>query len=466
MSRLVFLLFGLGFWLSAVPAARADGLRRLEDDPSVAASAKLAELYSRTRDSDQRFWIVHALGVRLNEHDDGAALDALIAVAQEEENGGVRAPAMRALADYFSWGQRDVPDQLLARLDALAARGILAPSPAVKEGAETLKRSLQRQHNPASRPPSPPSGVKMARTKLFGRLARTARWLWLLILPAVVTAWAVLGLPVFDLQGGAGARARAAWEVLLRHKLFFSVTVFVWLCCAAVIAGYGFDILALTLGRPLYDVSGGWVKAYFVVGICSFLPGALLAAALARRPEANAAAACLPFVPGVIALWFVVFAALLPLGLVYRLILRRGRAGRAGGLFQRIFESGVFRSGYLAASVMACEDMGVVPALRRSVDLLGTAQAERTHLGLGVFDLRFALLCAAPVLAFFCSLIARGQPVQWTAPLAVVLFGCGLWSWAVLTGVLFAVVQGLKGICTARFYRDAENADVDEWGEL
>ncbi len=450
-----------------VGPASGDSLDRLQTDPKPSASERLAELYKQTPDVDQRFWIIHALGVRLNEHNDPAALETLIAVAQEESVEGVRVPALRALADFSAQPRREMSTALLARLDAVASKGANAPSPFIREGAENLKRFLEIKRNPDRRttplPPEPATDRRWA--KVVHHLLKWMRWLWLLVLPGVVVGWALLGLPVFEIAGEKGARARAAWGVLTGQKLFLLLTVFLWLCLSAMLAGYGFDLLVLAIGHPLVPVPASWLKAYFAAGLCLFLPGALLAAGLARRPGGGAAIACLQAVPGAMVLWIVVFTFLAPMEVFYRIFLRRSVIRSDSGLLTRLLETGALRTGFLASSVMACEDMGVVPALRRSRELIETGEGK-IHLGLGAFDLRFALLCAAPVLAFFCALIAKGQPVRWSVSMPLVLLGCSIWSWAVLVGVLYAVIETLEGVTVAQYYRSAVETDLNEWGEL
>lgn len=108
----------------------------------------------------------------------------------------------------------------------------------------------------------------------------------------------------------------------------------------------------------------------------------------------------------------------------------------------------------------------MIPALKRSGDLAGDPQSDEKRIGFACFDLRFGLLCAAPVLAFFCALVAKGQPVQWRVSWPLVMLGCSLWSWSVLIGVLFAVLQSLEGVAAARLYRRTAGSDADEWREI
>lgn len=456
-------LLALALLPAAAGGARAaDRLGSLSADPSPKASARLAELYRTTKNPDQRLWVIHALGARLKERGELSALETLLTAAVEDVPG-LRGPALRALMGFTAVPKRELGDGLLARLDAAARNGHQSPEPAVRYGAEDLQRALRLWKEPESRTtPEPPQ--EEPERGLGEMLLRVLRWLWVLLMPVVVLAWLWLGLPVFEERGEEGRRARQAWGELAGQPLFLLFTGFVWLCLAAMLAGYGFDLLARALGRPLEPVEDGWLRFYLAAVLCAVLPGALAAAALARDPGRSVAAASLRHLPDALLVWLAV-AALWPFELLYRLLLRRP-AGPGAGPWRWALAAGSPRAGCLTAAVMAGENLGLLPALARCRELF---PEPRRAPGFTAFDARFAVLCAAPVLAFFCAIIARGQPVEWRVGLPVVLLGCALWSWAVLAGVLWAVLAALGGVEAAAELRRAapvEDEDADEESEI
>lgn len=442
-----------------------DGLNRLRNDPSAAASARLGELYDRIQDADQRFWIIHALGARLREQADPKALETLFEAAKEE-NPTLRGPALRALTGFTSLGRKGLPSPLLARLNAAAVQGAKHSHPSVRREADDLHRVLKEWSDPRGKRARP---RERASVGLWIYLVRPLRWLWVLLIPGMVLIWTGFGLPVFDGDTAEGRRARAAWAVLRRQRLFMSVTAFLWLCLAAMLAGYGFDLMALLLGTPFYGIPGGWLKVYFAAGFCIFIPGALTAAGLASQPAGSLAVSSGRALPRSLILAAAIFAFLAPMELIYRLLLRsRPKDGakepgppRPASLAW-ILDTGAVRTGLLAASVMSCEDVGLMPALDRGRELFGDRAKQRWGLGLASFDPRFALLCAAPVLAFICAVVAKGQPVQWSVSLPIVLLGCCLWSWCVLAGVLLAVSGTLEGVLAAGRYHEAVRGKLPE----
>ncbi|MFH1723392.1 MAG: hypothetical protein ABII00_02100 [Elusimicrobiota bacterium] len=444
----------------AGPGGDGDALRRLETDPSPAAAERLSELYRGTESPDQRFWVVQALAVRLKEHGDAAALETLLA-ASEDADPGVRGPALRGLAGFGSLPEKAVRETWLARLDVAARSGARDSAPGVRGGAADLLRALRLWKEPGARKTLPPPDASASGLRLHA--TRALRWLWIVVLPLAALVWIKMGLPVFDGGVEEGRSASAAWKVLRRQRVFLCVTALLWLCLGMILAGYGFDALVWLIGRPLYAGSETWFRAYFAAAFCLFGPGALLAAGLARRPEGCAATASLRSLPWVLALCGAVFAALVPVEAVYRLLLR-GYARGAGAkspakvLFW-ILETGSLRSGYLAAAVMARERRGLLPALQRGSALFpaGPEGLAQRGFGFGAFDPRFALLGAAPVLALLCATVAKRLPAHWSVPLPVVILACSLWAWGVLAGILFAVLQTLEGVgAAARYLRVAE----------
>ncbi len=463
MNGIFLALALLGSSISA--AEPADGLHRLQADPSDAASTRLGELYGKTKNTDQRFWIIHTLGARLRGRADAKALEVLLETVKEEDPA-LRGPALRALAGFTSLKKEEIPGPLLARLNAAAVQGAKHSHPSVRREADDLRRVLKEWSDPKSertRPRGPaPSGPWIY-------LVRPLRWLWVLLIPGMVLVWAGFGLPVFDGDAAEGRRARSAWAVLRRQRLFMSVTAFLWLCLAAMLAGYGFDLMVLLIGTPFYGMPGGWLKVYFAAGFCIFIPGALAAAGLARRPTGSLAISSGRALPRSLILAAAIFAALAPMELIYRLLLRsRPKDGpkepgppRPASLAW-ILDTGAVRTGLLAASVMSCEDVGLMPALDRGRELFGDRAEQRWGLGLSSFDPRFTLLCAAPVLAFICAVVAKGQPVQWSVSLPIVLLACCLWSWCVLAGVLLAVSGTLEGVLAAGRYLEAARGRLPE----
>lgn len=452
--RLAALLLTL--CLAGPAGAQDDALRRLERDPSAQATARLQELYRQTSSRDQRLWIVNSLGLRLKEHRDARALDFLLEVAGSPDPD-LRGSALRALAGFSALPDSELRGGRLDRLEAAARGGVEASEAAVSGPARELQRALELWRDPSLREaPAPPQAQAPPEASGWLALARGLRWLWIVVLPGVILLWAGLGLPVFDPSSEEGRLARAAWRVLAGQKAFLAFSIFLWACLASILAGYGFEILVAAAGRPLYDPATGWWRAYFAAGLCLFLPGALAAAGFSARPGGPAASACLRSAPWALVQGLILFAAVLPLEVIYRLFLRRPRPreGASAGARDVVLwalDAGALRSGYLAAAVAGREKAGLWFAVGRARELSAPPRGIPA-VGMGAFDPRFGVLCAAPLLAFFCALVARGQPVQWEVSLPVVLLGCSLWAWSVLAGTLFALAQALEGTAVADLY--------------
>ena len=466
--------------LGAVAAPEADGFRLLETDPSRQATGKLAQMYRGNRSPFQRVWILRALSLRLRERGDEAAMEPLL-LAAKDRDPVLRGPALRGLTGFTSLPKEAVAKKWVSRLEAAVASGAADRNVAVRDGAADLRRALDYWGNPSSRTTPAPPEEPAAQAPGWPRLGRVLRWLWVLLLPSVVVAWMRLGFPLFDASSAEGRKAWAAWRLLARQPALFALTALLWLFLAVLLASYGFDLLALSLGWPMYKLSGGWLAAYAACAACLFLPGAMIAAGFSRDPSSCPSSACLRVVPRALVAGIGVFAVLWPLEAVYRLLLRRVDRGpvaetsgaRAFDSLVWTFEAGSLRSGYLAAGVMACEGQGLLPAFERLKALFPFPRAPEgpagRALGFGAYDPRFILLFAAPMLAFVCALAARGLPVEWRASVPIVLLGCLLWSWTVLAGILFAVLQALEGVGAAAGYLRASGRALPEgdpdWAE-
>lgn len=437
-----------------------DGFRKLETDPSSDASRRLASLYKKTPDPDQRLWILHALASRLSERGDGVALDALLE-ASKDKDAGLRNQALAALAGFSTLPKENVRPEWLGRLSAAAAAGLKDRDAGVQRGAGELQRAVRQWRRPEAgeRPPQPEwqyeSGV-------WPGLVRKLKWLWLLLVPGCCLLWVFLGAPVLDADCPEGRAAAQCWGAVKRHQVLLALSAMGWIILTGVLGTAGFDILARSLGWPLYGESRNWLLSYLACGLCVFLPGALTAGACA---QGGSVLKQLRSLPSALAAASAAFLLLLPLEILYRLFLRRPRvqarpetaAAAAFDTLVWVLETGTLRSCYLAMGVMASEDLGLAPALARSRGLSEAEGREApARLSLSAYDARFILLFAAPVLACACGLMARGLPVQWHVSALVVLAGCVLWSWAVLAGVLFAFLQPLEGAYSQRRSHDKD----------
>jgi hypothetical protein len=428
---------------TCVSAAEPDGLGELRHDPSPEATSRLVTLYTQATDPNQKFWILHELGARLSEQQDMTALEHLFKAASEKRPE-LRQAALRALAEFNTLPNSGVDEKLLARLDAAAVQGAQDKHLGVRGGAEDLRRALDIWRDPTVRK-SPPPPERSA--SAGGWLLAAVRWMWVLLLPGLALLWSFLGFPVFDDETVDGRRAAAAWSYLVDRPLVVLCSAFLWFCLASLLAGYGFDALAIALGRPTYAVSGGWLRAYLAAVMCVFLPAALISAGAVRRPAGDPAASGILAVPKAVVLWGIA-VLLLPIEGVYRLFSRGQGVRDDAPLWRWALEFGVLRAGYWTIAAASRDRIGLGPALirAREASTLGHPPAA---LSLGHFDPRFTLLCSGPVLAFFCAFIARRQPVVWSVGLPVMLLGCAIWAWAVLAGVLTAAAHTLEGVLTA-----------------
>jgi len=463
---LLLLVSASGAWpqeRGGTPGAPAgDALERLKADPSESAAKQLGELFKR-RSSNEKFWVVRALGARLSRFGEVSSLELLLKAA-EDKDPTIRGTALRSMAAFTRIPEPELRRDWLARIDAAAVKGLKDPAPGVRGGAADLQRAIGLWKDPSSRKtPAPPEDASGLRWRVL-RLRRALRWVWIICLPVPLALWAFLGLPVLDREREEGRRAAAAWRVLCRQRLAVALSVGAWICLVLLLASYGFGLLVRFVGSPLHDPQWhGW-RDTFLAAFFLFAPGFFAASGLARRAGGSVAVEWVrSFLPAV-AFTAAAFCVLLPLELVYRVFLRRVRSERPSGtpaeeprlrLFPWLMENGALRSAYAAACVMGREGFGLIPALRRAWEL-GSANGGGSRmippLGLGVFDGRFGLLCAAPVFVLMCGLSASGLPVHWQRPWPFVVFGCALWSWVMLVGALFSALQVLEGTLAAGAY--------------
>lgn len=154
--RRALLLAGL---LACAAASRAaDGLGRLQGDPSPEASKRLGRLYKSSESKDQRLWLIQALGARLRERGDAAALEALLSAASEKDPE-LRGAALRALAGFSALPEPQLRERWLAKLETAATKGLGHGAPAVRGGAQDLRSAIETWRGdsppPLSAPPSP-----------------------------------------------------------------------------------------------------------------------------------------------------------------------------------------------------------------------------------------------------------------------------------------------------------------------
>ncbi|MBI5243305.1 MAG: hypothetical protein HY922_06395 [Elusimicrobia bacterium] len=431
-------------WAAAAPLFGADHFDRLKANPSPEATRRLRSLYESSKSRDVRFWIVQALGNRLRENADAGALEVLLSAALDREPE-IRGSALRAMAGFAALAKGELHGAALARLDSAVLRGRSDKSPPVRLGAEELGGALRRYRDKGPR--APDKGRAPARP-LEARRALT--WAWTATLAAVLAGWALLGLPVFDAAAGGGQLARSAWAALSGERAFIAFLGVLWVCLALTLAGHGFDQLLRIGGRGLGHGSGDWLRAYFAAGFCVVAPGVVACAGLTSgrfRWETF-----LRDLPRAAALSAAVLAVLGPAELVYRLLLRRAparsRALRRIGP-RAILEAGSVRCACLASAAMSIEGHGLLPALGRAARI---SRRFPPRLGFSVFDSRFTLCFAAPVLGGLYLLFARALALDWTAPRPLTVAACALWAWAVLAAVLFAVLQALDGVLCAAGY--------------
>ncbi|HVE13042.1 MAG TPA: hypothetical protein VNI01_06580, partial [Elusimicrobiota bacterium] len=238
--------------------ARADGLKRLESDPSPEASRRLGRLLRETRSRDQRFWLVRALGQRLSEFGDESALEPLL-LACADKDPGVRAPALRALEGFRALPKDKVRDRWLGRLDAAAGKGIKDPRPEVRDGARFLREALRNwRHSDGAPVPAFRPSADRDDAGAYA-LSRALAWLWVLVLPVLAWVWTRLGFPLAA-RGEDGARLRACWTYLRARPVLLAAGMAGWSVFAGVVAGLGFDLVVLALGQPFFEPLRGWPK--------------------------------------------------------------------------------------------------------------------------------------------------------------------------------------------------------------
>ncbi|MBI5595962.1 MAG: hypothetical protein HY928_07725 [Elusimicrobia bacterium] len=416
------------------PARKGDAIGQLESDPSADASTRLKHLLAGTKSADQRFWLVRALAVRVKEHKDAAALETLLAAAGDPAPL-VRGSAVRSLAAFQALPAEAVRKDWLERLDRAAQKAAADGSPAVRDGARDLKRALDVFRDPVARgAPAPPEAPSPERT----RLARALGLLWLLVLPLSGGLWLVSGRPVFDHQAPEGRRAAKAAAELWSRKGLAAVCSVLWVILAFLFIGWGFEAIARVLGE--HDgAAGAWGAAYLAAWTCYLLPAAFCSAAAARSPQGGGLDAALECAPQALLLTLGAAFVLGPLELAYRVFWRRGRRAPQGAM-ARVLEEGAVRAVSRACAAVAEEGSGILPALLEAPAPAG----ER--LPLTAYDPRFAFLAAAPAATVLCALAAASQSVEWTASRATVLLACALWAWAVLAGMLSAVLAALQGL--------------------
>ena len=428
---------------------RVDGFERLSDDPSSEASRRLRRMYERSPGKDARFWIVQALGSRLQEQADAGALDALLA-ASADRAPEVRGSALRAMAAFAVLPRSSLGEAVLARLDLAVDRGRADRSPSVKQGAEELGQTLSRYRSrgalPAAAAQAPWDGQ---------RTRRTLAWAWAALLAALLGAWATLGLPVFDGESRGGRLARASWEVLSNERAFIVLLAAFWVCLTLTLAGHALSLLGGLSGSARALGGARWLGAYFVAGFCVLAPGVVACARIgAGRPLRGLF--FLRDMPRAAALSVAVFGLLGPAELIYRLLLRRAPAHRRR-LLRRvgpraILEAGSFRSAYLVSAVMANEGHGLAPAFGRAARIEARLPPK---MGFSAFDSGFTLYFAAPVLGGLYLLFSRVLPMEWTAPRLLAAAACALWAWLIIAVMLFAVLQVMDAVVCAVGYLEA-----------
>jgi len=433
-------------FLAAAPGrAEQDSYERLRSDPSPAVTKRLRNLLQGAKDRDLRFWAVQALGSRLKERGDLEALEGLLA-ASVDRDADVRGSALRAMTGFAALPKEHLHGASFSRLDSAVRRGRLDNVPSVRGAAEELGQVLERYRAEGPRKEEP-AAARPRGPAVWQALGA----LWALLLSGLMGAWVFIGLPVFDPAAPGGRTAEAAWAAVARHRGFLAGSLLLWLSLAAILAGHGFDLILHLAGHPQGRGPAGWLAAYLAASFCALAPGTVAAARLSAK--ASRWAVLVRDLPRAALLTAVVSLLLGPAEVLYRLLLRRvrkpaARPRRHAGVAD-LLEGGAVRSACLASAVMSLEGHGLIPALGRAARI---GRHLPPPLGFSIFDSRFTLRFAAPVLAGLCLLVLRALPMDWTAPKPLVLCAGVLWAWAVLAGVLFAVLQALEGaICAAGF---------------
>jgi len=449
-------------------SSASDSLEAFRNDPSPQMGQRLSALYEKIESPDQRFWLLQAFSFRLKEFGEELSLETLLD-ASEDNDPTVRGTALKGLIGFEAISSERLLGAWIARIDLAASRGIESKLPTVRENAVDLKRALDVWKDPSLKKDIPrPAPYVYPSRGIWPAFAGILRWLWLAVIPLCALIWIVLGVPVFDAETHEGRLAKTAWRVVSQQRAFLAGVFVLWLLLATLLAGYGFDLLVLVLGKPLYTPAGNWFRAYLAVSFCIFGPGVLLAAAISRNPGGSAAVGALRYFPHAIAMTLVVFVFLFPFEVLYRFFLRRVVARdqtRPADFFEALmwsWEIGSMKSAYLASAIMVRERRGLIPAMVRALTLMRTLEREESKLNLASFDLRFGMLGAAPMLAALCALVARGLPVQWAAPFPIILGGCSVWAWSVLAGVLIAMVQMLRGALLAAKYLKSVDVELGE----
>lgn len=453
MRRTGLLLTALLLAAGAFAQGDDDGLRRLENDPSPEAAQTLTRLYHTTTDPDQRFWLVQAMGKRLREHSDAAAFDALVLAAQES-NARLRAPALRALTNFDRLPSDALDKERIGKVESVMKLGVGDSAAPVRDAARELERALRLFKDPDSRKtPPPPEEEGIPDLGFWPRAAGLLKWVWIVLFPLLGGFWVWAGTPVFDEQSSAGRFASAAFRPLGNQYAFLALCGFLWVALASLVGGYGFYAMATLLGEPLYRAPGSWTSFYCAAGLCMVMPGSMAAAGLSRRPDGSLTMSALRAIPESLILCSTALLFLAPLEAFYRLFVRvppeeRRNRSDAFGVLLGVLDAGSFRTAHLAAAVAAREGRGLLSALRRALSLV-PERGLRRKAGLVGVDPRFSLLCAAPAMALLCSLVSRGMPVRWSVGWPILLLGCAMWAWTVLSAVLFALVQTLSGVDAA-----------------
>jgi len=466
VRRVGILLAGLLAAAGALAQGDDDGLRRLENDPSPKAGRTLSRLYHSTVDRDQRFWLVQALGKRLREHSEVESLDALLLAAQEADPG-LRAPALRALTNFDHLPREALARERLKKIESVAQLGAGDSAGPVRDAARELERALRLFKDPSSRKtPPPPEEISGPSPGFWARAAGLLKWAWIVLFPFVGGLWVWAGTPVFDGDGEEGRFASAAFRPLADQYAFLALCGFLWVSLASLVGGYGFYAMALTLGEPLYRAPGGWPGFYCAAGLCMVLPGSMAAAGFARRPSGSVVMSSLRAFPISVILCSTALLFFAPLEAFYRLFMRLPRGERdphsdALGVLLGVLDTGSFRTAHLAAAIASREGRGLLPALRRALYLV-PENGLRRRAGLGSIDPRFSMLCAAPAMAFLCSLVAKGMPVRWQVGWPILLLACAVWAWGVLAAVLYALLQTLSGVDAAAQVVRAQGGGLSE----
>jgi len=472
VSNAAVLLTGLLAASSVFAAGGGDALQQLATDDSPGAGQRLTVLYHSTTDADQRFWLVQALAQRLRDRSDLEALEVLLFAAQEAEaKPAVRTAALRSLTVFDSLPKSELGPERLEKIEAAVKSGVEDPDVSVRDAASELERALKFFKDPDSRDtPPPPTEIASTPVGFMTRAAGFLKWVWILLFPLVGAAWAWAGAPVFDHETEEGRHAAAAYSALSRQYLFLVICGFAWVNLVSLVGGYGFFALAEVLGEALYSLPGGWGVFYLAAGFCVLLPASLAAAGFARRPDGNLLMSGIRSLPWAVVFSFVALVVFAPLEVFYRLFFRRPREQGVGSdwlsVLLNILDAGSFRSAHLAAAIAAREGRGIWPALVRVNELL-PEESRRRDFGLSGFDPRFVLLCATPAMALLCSLVARGMPVRWQVAWPVIILGCAIWAWGVLSAVLFALIQTLSGVdAAARIIRAGGGGLPEPFEEL